>query len=41
MIQRAPWHAPVDPIEGIVIHDPGPGVRPLAAGVDGFAGRTK
>ena len=41
MIERAPWHAPVDPIEGIVIHDPGPGVRPLAAGVDGFAGRTK
>jgi len=41
MIERAPWHAPVDPIEGIVIHDPGPRVRPLAAGVNGFAGRTK
>jgi len=41
IIQHAPWHGPVDPIEGVVIHDPGTGVRPLAAGVDGFAGRTK
>ena len=41
IIQRAPWDAPVDPIEGVVIHDPGTGVRPLAVGVDGFAGRTK
>ncbi len=41
MIQRAPWQAPIDPIEGVVIHDPGTGARPLAAGVDGFAGRTK
>ena len=21
MVQRAPWRAPVDPIEGVVIHD--------------------
>ena len=41
MIQRAPWRAPVDPIEGIVIHDPAIGARPLAAGIDGFAGKTK
>jgi NTE family protein len=41
MLERAPWRAPVDPIEGIVIHDAETGARPLAAGVDGFAGRTK
>jgi NTE family protein len=41
MVERAPWRAPVDPIEGIVIHDAETGARPLAAGVDGFAGRTK
>jgi NTE family protein len=40
MIEHAPWRAPVDPIEGVVIHDPGT-VLPLAAGVDGFAGKTK
>jgi NTE family protein len=41
MIERAPWRAPVDPVEGVVIHDPDTVARPLAAGVDGFAGRTK
>jgi NTE family protein len=41
MIERAPWRASVDPIEGVVIHDSGAGVRPMAAGIDGFAGRTK
>ena len=41
MIQRAPWRAAVDPVEGVVIHDAGSGARPLAAGIDGFAGRTK
>jgi len=41
MIQRAPWREAVDPIEGVVIHDPPAAARPLAAGVDGFAGRTK
>ena len=41
MIERAPWRAPVDPIEGVVIHDPDTVARPLAVGVDGFAGRTK
>jgi NTE family protein len=40
-IQRAPWRAHVDPIEGVVVHDPGTGTRPLAAGIDGFAGHTK
>jgi NTE family protein len=41
MILRAPWRAPVDPIEGVVVHDGGSGARPLAAGIDGFAGKTK
>src|SRR5258708_14985100 len=40
IIQRAPWDAPVEPSGGVVIHDPGTGARPLAVGVDGFAGRT-
>ncbi|HTS21342.1 MAG TPA: patatin-like phospholipase family protein [Casimicrobiaceae bacterium] len=41
VIQRAPWSAAVDPIEGVVIHDPASAARPIAAGVDGFAGRTR
>ena len=40
VIQRAPWDAAVDPVEGVVIHDAG-GVRAMAAGVDGFSGRTR
>jgi NTE family protein len=40
MVQRAPWEAAVDPVEGVVIHDPGT-ARPVAAGIDGFAGRTR
>jgi NTE family protein len=42
MIARAPWQRPVDPTEGVVIHDPlaTPG-HELAAGVDGFRGKTK
>jgi len=42
MLKRAPWNRPVDPIDGVVIHDPidRPTV-PIARGVDGFAGRTK
>jgi NTE family protein len=41
MIQLAPWRAPVDPIEGVVIHDSATWKRPIAAGIDGFSGRTK
>jgi NTE family protein len=42
MLERAPWKQPVDPIEGVVIHDVLAGKEaPLAAGVDGFAGKTK
>jgi NTE family protein len=42
MLAAAPWQRAVDPTEGIVIHDPtaSPG-HELAAGVDGFAGRTR
>jgi NTE family protein len=40
-VHRAQWEAPVGPIEGVVVHDPGSGARPLAAGIDGFAGRTR
>jgi NTE family protein len=42
MLDRAPWTGAVDPIDGVVIHDPvaHPGIA-LAQGVDGFAGKTK
>jgi NTE family protein len=42
MVAAAPWKQAVDPIQGVVIHDlaatPG---HELAAGVDGFRGKTK
>src|SRR2546425_2844987 len=42
MLRRAPWNRPVDPIDGVVIHDPvDRPTMPIARGVDGFAGRTK
>ena len=42
MLGRAPWNRPVDPIDGVVIHDPvDRATTPIARGVDGFAGRTK
>ena len=42
MLERAPWTEPVDPIDGVVIHDVAGTVAPkLAQGVDGFAGRTR
>jgi NTE family protein len=42
MIERAPWMAPVDPVEGVIIHDDPTRVRTeLARGIDGFAGRTR
>jgi NTE family protein len=40
MIQRAPWNASIDPMEGVLIHE-SPTVRPVAGGVDGFAGHTR
>jgi len=42
MLKRAPWNRPVDPVDGVVIHDPvDRPTMPIARGVDGFAGRTK
>jgi len=42
MLRRAPWERPVDPTEGVVIHDGATQLAPkLAQGVDGFAGRTR
>jgi NTE family protein len=42
ILDRAPWTKPIDPMEGIVIHDIAPAAATkMAAGVDGFAGRTR
>ncbi len=41
MLDRAPWMKPVDPTEGVIIHEPVESTTHLAEGVDGFAGRTR
>ena len=41
MLERAPWQRPVDPMEGVVIHEAAVAESALAHGVDGFDGRTK
>jgi NTE family protein len=42
MLDLAPWAQPVDPIEGVIIHDsPSGSAPPLAKGIDGFKGKTK
>ncbi|MFO1325536.1 MAG: patatin-like phospholipase family protein [Burkholderiales bacterium] len=42
MLKRAPWERPVDPTEGVIIHDAATQFAPrLAQGVDGFSGRTR
>jgi NTE family protein len=42
MLDLAPWAQPVDPIEGLIIHDaPAGSAPPLAKGIDGFKGKTK
>ena len=42
MLDAAPWRTPVDPIEGVIIHDdPMRRTHEAARGVDGFAGRTR
>ena len=41
ILALAPWQRPIDPMEGVVIHDTAAVVSPLAHGVDGFDGRTK
>jgi len=41
MLAHAPWMNPVDPTQGIVIHEPVDTTVHIAEGVDGFAGRTR
>ncbi len=42
ILARAPWTKPIDAMEGVVIHDVAPAAATrIAAGVDGFAGRTR
>jgi NTE family protein len=41
VLALAPWQRPIDPMEGVVIHDTAAVASPLAHGVDGFDGRTK
>jgi len=41
VLALSPWQRPVDPMEGIVIHDTAVTGRELAHGVDGFDGRTR
>ncbi len=41
MLDRSPWTNPVDPTDGVVIHEPFDTRVHIAEGVDGFAGRTR
>ena len=42
ILALAPWQHPVDPTQGVVIHDTAQtAMESELAGVDGFAGRTK
>ena len=41
MLDRSPWTNPVDPTDGVVIHEPVDTRVHIAEGVDGFAGRTR
>ncbi len=41
LLRLAPWTQPVDPAEGVVIHEPVSAADHVAEGVDGFAGRTR
>jgi len=41
VLAKAPWQRPVDPMEGIVIHETAAVAREIAHGVDGFDGRTR
>jgi NTE family protein len=42
MLASAPWNAPVDPMEGVIVHDtPENKAHPIVGSVDGFAGRTR
>jgi NTE family protein len=41
MLDRAPWHAPVDAQDSILVHENPSAMPQVAQGVDGFAGQTK
>jgi NTE family protein len=41
VLALAPWQRPVDPMEGVVIHDTSAAESTLAHGIDGFDGKTK
>jgi NTE family protein len=41
LLQRAPWTKPVDPMEGVVIHEVTRAANKIAVGIDGFAGHTR
>jgi len=42
MLDLAPWNRPVDPVEGVIIHDLlTDHITPLAMGADGFGGKSK
>ena len=41
VLALAPWQRPVDPMEGVVIHDTADVGTALAHGIDGFDGKTK
>jgi NTE family protein len=41
VLALAPWQRPVDPMEGVVIHDTAVVKSALAHGVDGFDGKTR
>ena len=41
LLRLAPWTQPVDPAEGVVIHEPVGAADHVAEGIDGFAGRTR
>src|SRR5690349_19439225 len=40
MLKAAPWRAPVNPIDGVVIHDDPRVKAAIARGTDGFGGKT-
>ena len=41
MLKAAPWRAPVDPTDGVVIHDDPHMNAKIARGTDGFGGKTR
>jgi NTE family protein len=41
VLDRSPWDTSVDPVEGVVIHEPLGAKVHIAEGVDGFEERTR